>query len=107
MASPDYIDAYHLSVVSPDGQHVAYCLGWHDGAKERAGYVEPVGTHAAYRRRGFATAIIKACFSRMKADGIQSVEIASHAEPDISNYLYDALAPHTRREVHKYCKTVG
>lgn len=106
MASPDYIDAYHLSVISPGAQHVAYCLGWHNRAKEHAGYIEPVGTHAAYRRRGFAKAIIKACFSRMKANGIETVDIASRAEPDISNFLYDALAPHTRRKVCKYGKKV-
>ena len=62
------------------------------------------GTHAAYRRRGFAKAVIKACFGRMRANGIHTVEIASRAEPDISNYLYDALSPQTKREVHKYAK---
>jgi hypothetical protein len=40
----------------------------------------------------------------MKANGIHTVEIASRAEPDISNYLYDALSPQTKREVHKYAK---
>ena len=71
MSSPDYIDEYNLVVVSPEGEHVAYCVGWHDRAKDHAGYIEPVGTHAAYRRRGFASAVIKECFRRMKANGIR------------------------------------
>jgi ribosomal protein S18 acetylase RimI-like enzyme len=107
MASPDYIDAYNLGVVSPDKQHVAYCIGWHEQDREHCGYIEPVGTHPAYRRRGFATAAIKACFARMKANGIHTVEIASRAEPAVSNYLYDSLAPQTKREVHKYVKIVS
>jgi ribosomal protein S18 acetylase RimI-like enzyme len=73
MASPDYIDVYNLVVVSPEKQHVAYCVGWHEKATEDGGYIEPVGTHAAYRRRGFAKAVIRACFARMKANGNQPV----------------------------------
>ena len=107
MASPGYSDDYHLLVVSPDKQFVAYCVGWPDQATEHGGYIEPVGTHAGYRRRGFAKAIIKECFRRMKANGITTVSIASMAEPDVSNYLYDSLSPQTRREVHKYAKTAS
>lgn len=107
MASPDYIDEYNLSVVSPTGQQVAYCIGWHEHSKENAGYIEPVGTHAAYRRRGFAKAINRECFQRMKANGIKSVEIASRAEPNVSNFLYDALGPTSKREVHKYGKQMS
>ena len=43
MSSPDYIDEYNLVVVSPEGEHVAYCVGWHDRARDHAGYIEPVG----------------------------------------------------------------
>ncbi len=61
----------------------------------------------AYRRRGFASAVIKECFRRMKANGIRTVEIASRAEPDVSNYLYDSLHPRTKREVYKYAKAMA
>lgn len=106
MASPEYIDEYNLSVISHDKQQVAYCIGWHDRTNEHSGYIEPVGTHAAYRQRGFAKAINKECFRRMKANGIKTVEIASRAEPAVANYLYDSLSPQTKREVHKYAKKV-
>lgn len=107
MTSPDYIDEYNLMVISPDKQPVAYCVGWHERAKEHSGYIEPVGTHAAYRQRGFAKAVIRECFARMKANGINTVEIASRAEPAVSNYLYVSLSPQVKREVHKYAKTVS
>ena len=41
MSSPDQTDEYNLVVVSPEGEHVAYCVGWHDHAKDHAGYIEP------------------------------------------------------------------
>lgn len=102
ISSPDYMEEYDLMVVTPDRQPVAYCVGWQEQAREHCGYIEPVGTHAGYRQRGFAKAVIRECFARMKANGIQIVEIASSAEPDISNILYDSLSPQTKREVHKY-----
>jgi ribosomal protein S18 acetylase RimI-like enzyme len=107
MASPGYRDDYHLLVVSPDTHYVAYCVGWPDHTTAHSGSIEPVGTHAAYRQRGFAKALIKECFTRMKANGITTVNIASMAEPDVSNYLYDSLSPQTKRAVHKYAKTVS
>lgn len=48
--------------------------------------------------------IFRACFQRMLANGIKMADIASPAEPDVANYLYDALSPKTRREVHRYVK---
>ena len=107
MASPDYIDEYNLSVISPDKQQVAYCIGWHDCSKARHGYIESVGTHAEYRQRGFAKAINRECFRRMKANGITTVEIASRAEPNVSNFLYNSLSPQTKREVYKYGKKIA
>jgi mycothiol synthase len=104
MTSPDYIDEYNLSVFSPEGEQVAYCIGWHEQAREHAGYVEPVGTHEAYRGRGLAKAVVKECFARLKANGVATVEISSRAEPAVSNFLYDSLSPYRKREVHKYGK---
>ena len=65
--------------------------------------------NGAYRARlapDAASAAIKECFRRMKANGIRTVEIASRAEPNISNFLYDSLHPQTKREVHKYARAV-
>lgn len=107
VASPEYHDEYDLMVISPDGQPTSYCVGWHEGAREGNGFIEPVGTHADFRRRGFATAVIKECFARLKGNGIHTVEIASGAEPNPSNLLYESLSPATKREVHSYGKPGG
>ena len=107
VASPEYRGEYDLMAIAPDGQPAAYCVGWHEGAREGNGFIEPVGTHADFRRRGFATAVIKECFARLKKDGIHTVEIASGAEPNPSNFLYESLSPATKREVHSYGKAGG
>ena len=107
VASPEYRGEYDVMVISPDGQPAAYCVGWHEGARAGNGFIEPVGTHADFRRRGFATAVIKECFARLKQNGIHTVEIASGAEPNPSNFLYESLLPATKREVHSYGKSGG
>jgi len=106
LGSPEHVDVWDLMVVLPEGTPVSYCVGWREWGREDRGFIEPVGTHAAYRRRGFAQAVIRECFARMKAAGIRTVEIASRAEPAVANFLYDSLSPATKREVHKYGKTV-
>jgi len=70
-------------------------------------HIEPVGTHADYRRRGFATAVIRECFVRLKRDGIRTVDIASQAEPAAASFLYDSLKPTAKREAHRHRKTLG
>jgi len=104
ISSPDYITEYHLAVVSPEKQPVAYCIGWHTPSTENEGYIEPVGTHADFRRRGFAKAMIRECFQRLEANGIKIVAIASAAEPNISNFLYDSLSPQVKKKVDFYSK---
>ena len=107
LASPDYCDDYHLMVILPDGQPGAYCVGWHETARAGFGYIEPVGTHADFRRRGFAKAVIQECFACLKGNGIHTVEIASGAEPNVPNVLYESLEANMKREAHKYSKAVN
>lgn len=102
ISSPDHVDDYDLMVISAEGRPVAYCVGWRDKAKAGHGCVEPVGTHADYRRRGFAKAVVRECLARLKRDGIRTTDIASRAEPDVANFLYESLMPKAKQEVHRY-----
>ena len=105
LASPAYEGAWDLMVLSGDGTPVSFCVGWREPTTADAGNIEPVGTHAEYRRRGLAQAVVRECFARMRAAGIRTVRIASVAEPAVGNFLYDSLSPSTKREVHRYAKT--
>jgi len=55
-----------------------------------------------YRRNGFATALAGECFKRLKHMGVKMVSIASVAEPDISNLLYESLNPVGVKKAYKY-----
>ncbi len=90
--APGYRPRLELAVVGPDGRIASGCLGWVD-EKNQAGTVEPVSTHSAFQRRGFAKAMVTECFRRMKGMGIKSAIIGSKAEPAIGNRLYESLNP--------------
>jgi len=55
-------------VESPDGRLVAYCLAWLD-PDNRAGELEPVGTHPDYRRLGLGSAVCRFALQRLREEG--------------------------------------
>ncbi|MBN1249891.1 MAG: GNAT family N-acetyltransferase [Anaerolineae bacterium] len=101
-----YDAALDLVVRGPDRAPVAFAAGFVNATSGIA-EVEPVGTHPAYRRRGFALAVVTEVFSRLRDRGVRWVHIASEPEPAVSNRLYHALGPvgqqhfvRWRREMH-------
>jgi mycothiol synthase len=102
-SAPSYSFDWGLCVVSPEGQHVAFALVWIDGHNKIA-QIDPVGTHPDHRRRGFAKALLSACFRRLHAAGIRRVYIESAPEPNVSNRLYDSLWPTKRYQANKWVK---
>ena len=85
-SAPSYSLDWDLSVISPEGQHVAFALAWIDH-QNKAAQIDPVGTHPDYRCRGFAKALLSECFRRLYAAGILYAYIGSAHEPNISNRL--------------------
>lgn len=101
-SSPTYQAELDLVVVNPQGESVAYCMGWVEEDDPKAGYIEPMGVHTEYRRNGLATALAKECFKRLGMLGVERVSIASHAEPDVSNFLYESLHPASVKQGYRY-----
>ena len=101
-SSPTYLPELDLVVVNSEDESVAYCMGWVAENDPKAGYIEPMGVHSDYRRNGFGTALAKECFKRLAGRGVEQATIASHAEPDISNFLYDSLKPTSVKRSYKY-----
>jgi ribosomal protein S18 acetylase RimI-like enzyme len=54
--------------VAPDGRVAAYCLAWLDD-ENRVGELEPVGTHADFRRLGLARAVCAFALYRLAKEG--------------------------------------
>ena len=101
-SSPSYQAELDLVIVNPQGESVAYCMGWVEENDPKSGYIEPMGVHTDYRRIGFGTALAKECFKRLGNIGVESVWIASQAEPDVSNFLYDSLRPASVKRSYRY-----
>ena len=91
-----------LVIVNPQGESVAYCMGWIKEHQLKSGYIEPLGTHPGYRRNGFGTALAKECFKRLFDRGVERVSIASNAEPDVANFLYESLGPAGIKRAYRY-----
>ena len=106
-SSPSYQPELDLVIVNSQGESVAYCMGWVEEINPKSGYIEPMGVHADYRRMGFGTALAKECFRRLADLGVERAWIASHAEPDISNFLYESLKPVSIKRSYKYSLRLG
>ena len=100
--SPSYQPELDLVIVNAQGESVAYCMGWVQESDPKFGYIEPMGTHSAYRRNGFGQALAKECFKRLANLGVETAWVASHAEPNVSNFLYDSLKPAKVKRSHRY-----
>ena len=88
-----------LSVVAPDGQHVASCVGFLDHATNLA-EIERICTHAAHRGRGHAFAVVRACFQQLHARGCERAYITGYSGE--ANNLYEKLGPTNRTRWLRY-----
>jgi len=101
-SSPNYQPGLDLVIVNNQGESVAYCTGWVEENNPKVGYIEPMGTHSEYRKNGFGKALAKECFKRLANLGVETAWIASNAEPDISNFLYESLKPASVKRSYRY-----
>jgi ribosomal protein S18 acetylase RimI-like enzyme len=101
-SSPSYQAELDLVIVNPQGESVAYCIGWVEEINPKSGHIEPMGVHSDYRRNGLGAALAKECFKRLGNIGVKSVWIASNAEPDVSNFLYESLNPASIKRSYRY-----
>jgi ribosomal protein S18 acetylase RimI-like enzyme len=83
--APTYELGLDLSVVAPDGEHVAGATAFPDYANGHA-EIERVATLSAYRRRGLATAVIGACFRALDARGLRDARITGESADAIRLY---------------------
>ncbi len=82
---PLYHPDTDLCVMAPDGRFVAGCEALIDAHNLEAD-VERVCTHSEFRQRGFARAVIAACFERLRAMGLHSAYIAGYSPEAIALY---------------------
>ena len=78
--------------VAPDGRVAAYCLAWLDD-RNRAGELEPVGTHAEFRRLGLASAVCTFALHRLRDEGAELAVVYARGDAAYSapKRLYESL----------------
>lgn len=96
---PAYDPRYDLSVIDAQGQHVASCLGFVD-IEHHVAEIERVCTHSDYRKRGFAKAVIRACFQRLAAGGYHTAYITGMSDGPIR--LYNRLGAVREKKWFRY-----
>lgn len=82
---PLYHPETDLCVVAPDGRFVAGCEALIDAHNLEAD-IERVCTHSAFRKRGFARAVIAECLARLRGMGLRSAYIAGYSPEAIALY---------------------
>ena len=92
MRSWPYRDDLDCIAVAPDGRIAAYCLAWLD-EENRAGELEPVGTHADFRRLGLAAAVCSFALGRLRQEGANVAVVYSRGDAayPAPKLLYESL----------------
>jgi GNAT superfamily N-acetyltransferase len=85
---PYRLDLDHV-VEAPDGSFAAFCLAWLD-EENRAGLLEPVGTHPDHRRRGLATAVCLGALRALRAEGA-TVAVIGSVDPSPAETVYERI----------------
>src|ERR671924_223017 len=88
--------------VAPDGSFAAFCLCWLD-EENRAGNLEPVGTHPDHRRRGLARAVSLAGLRALHAAGAETALVYSVGGSHASR-LYKSLGFASQSRHLAFCK---
>ena len=85
--------------VAPDGRVAAFCLAWLDD-ENRVGELEPVGTHADFRRLGLASAVCAFALRRLAEEGAARAVVYARGDAayPAPKALYESLgfAQHAR-----------
>ncbi|MBE0696546.1 MAG: GNAT family N-acetyltransferase, partial [Anaerolineaceae bacterium] len=82
---PIYHPQADLCVMAPDGCFVSGCEALIDTRNAEAD-IERVCTHSAFRKRGFARAVIQECLYRLREMGMRSAYITGYSPEAIALY---------------------
>jgi mycothiol synthase len=82
---PGYIPELDLIAIAPNGDFAAFCLGQifprnSTGSRSGESWLDPVGTHPAYRRLGLARALLLSGLSRLSQRGVSEALLGTGSE---------------------------
>lgn len=92
LRQPDYRPCLDLVVEGPDGELAAFCVLWRGAVGGVvAGQIEPLGVSAVARRTGAAWAIATEGIRRLRAQGVDHIEVHTDNYRDNAYAFYQAL----------------
>lgn len=106
MRKPGYSPERELVVAAPDGRVAAFTVIGVDRVNG-SGLLEPVGTHADFRRMGLARALILAALDEMRRLGLRTATIAHDASNLPALELYHGLGFSKKYETLGYRRAQG
>lgn len=80
MHVPQYRRDLDLVVVEQNQELVAFCVCGLEGADNKIGYTDPIGTHPRYQRLGLGKAILSAGLVMLKNLGAEVAELGTSSE---------------------------
>ncbi len=103
--APGYEHALDLVAVSPEGAFGSYCIVWHDPVTA-IGEFEPVGTRAAYRRRGLGRAVLLEGLRRLRERSARTAIVYTKADNKPALTLYESVGFRVRDRFLIYSRVV-
>lgn len=107
LQQPAYRPPLDLVIEAPDGQLVAFCVGWLDEvgfAGAPVGQIEPLGVHEEFRGLGLAHAMLAEAVHRLQGLGAQTVYVETDNYRDAAFALYEAVGFRVWQDVLVYRK---
>lgn len=109
MQSAAYPRGWDIVITAPTEQFAAFCLCWLDQVN-KAGYLEPMGTHPDFRWQGLGKAVILAALDRMQQAGMESASVCVAHDNHAAQRLYTSVGFQSVKALCSFAKdgnTVG
>ena len=103
---PKYLPELDLVIAAPNGQLVAFCIGWlaQDIHGEISGQIEPLGVHADFRTLGLGKAILAEGLKRLRAKSAKHIYVQTDNFRDVAFKLYGSAGFHVLHNILMYRK---
>ena len=85
LTAPTYDPELDISIVAPDGEHVAGCTAFPDYVNSNS-EIERVCSRSDHRRRGLVQAAIHGCFQALDRAGLRTATITGESDAAIDLY---------------------
>jgi ribosomal protein S18 acetylase RimI-like enzyme len=99
----DYRCDLDIVVESPDGQLVAFCVGWFDD-QLKAGHIEPLGCHKDYRKYALGRVALSEALYRIQSLGAENIYVETDNYRNTAFRLYEFFDFQVSKNVLVYRK---